>query len=311
MAIIDQTMKSKHILLSIVGPTASGKSDLALKLASYFDTEIISADSRQFYRELNVGTAKPSLEVLKRIRHHFINSHSILEEFNVGDFEKSVLDLLYELFRQYNILIMVGGSGLYCKSVWEGLDELPIIDTDLRKAINEEVLQNGLDLLLVELSKNDPVYFNQVDQHNPMRIKRAIEVIRSTGKPFSSFIGKAKMPRQFKNIKIGISLDRKLLFNNIDFRMDQMIKNGLFEEVKSLIPYQHLNALKTLGYTEIFDYYNGKYDRVETICSLKRNSRRYAKRQLTWFKKDDEIKWLDLNSGWDKILDEINRQLNA
>ena len=170
-------MKSKHILISVVGPTASGKSDFALKLASNFDTEIISADSRQFYRELNVGTSKPSSEALKRIPHHFINSHSILEEFNVRDFEKSVLDLLYELFRQYNVLIMVGGSGLYCKSVWEGLDELPIIDTNLRNAINKEVLQNGLDLLLMELSKNDPVYFNQVDQQNPMRVKRAIEVL--------------------------------------------------------------------------------------------------------------------------------------
>ena len=304
-------MKSKNILLSVVGPTASGKSDIALKLASYFDTEIISADSRQFYRELNVGTAKPSSDELERIPHHFINSHSILEEFNVGDFEKSALDLLCELFRQYNILIMVGGSGLFCKSVWEGLDELPIIDTDLRNVINEEVLQNGLDILLVELSKNDPVYFNQVDKQNPMRVKRAIEVMRSTGKPFSSFFGKSKMPRPFKNLKIGLSLDRKLLYKNIDCRTDQMIKNGLFEEVKSLIPHQHLNALKTLGYTEIFDYYKGKYDRAETICLLKRNSRRYAKRQLTWFKKDDEIIWLDPNNGWDKILDEINLKLNT
>ena len=304
-------MKSKQILLSVVGPTASGKSDIALKLASYFDTEIISADSRQFYRELNVGTAKPSSDELKRIPHHFINSHSILEEFNVGDFEKSALDLLCEPFRQYNILIMVGGSGLFCKSVWEGLDELPIIDTDLRNVINEEVLQNGLDILLVELSKNDPVYFNQVDKQNPMRVKRAIEVIRRTGKPFSSFFGKSKMPRPFENLKIGLSLDRKLLYNNIDCRTDQMIKNGLFEEVKSLIPHQNLNALKTLGYTEIFDYYKGKYDRAETICLLKRNSRRYAKRQLTWFKKDDEIIWLDPNNGWDKILDEINLKLNT
>ena len=191
----------KKLLLVIVGPTAVGKTELAINLAKYFNTEIVSADSRQFYRELNVGTSKPSPEELKRIPHHFINSHSILEEFNVRDFEKSVLDLLYELFRQYNVLIMVGGSGLYCKSVWEGLDELPIIDTNLRNVINEEVLQNGLDLLLVELSKNDPVYFNQVDQQNPMRVKRAIEVIRSTGKPFSSFIGKTKMPRTFKNFK--------------------------------------------------------------------------------------------------------------
>jgi len=304
-------MQSQNILLSIVGPTSSGKSDLALKLASYYNTEIISADSRQFYRELNVGTAKPSSEVLKKIPHHFINSLSICEGFNVRNFEKLVLDLLHQLFKQYNILIMVGGSGLYCKAVWEGLDELPIIDTNLRNEINEEVSQNGLDLLLVELFKNDPVYFNKVDQQNPMRIKRAIEVIRSTGEPFSSFLGKAKIPRSFKNIKIGISIDRKLLYHNIDFRMDYMIKNGLFEEVKSLIPYQHLNALQTLGYTEIFDHYRGKYDREETIRLLKRNSRRYAKRQLTWFQKDPQIKWFDSNEDWDEILDQVGQQLNT
>jgi len=304
-------MKPKNILLSIVGPTASGKSDLALKLAKYFKTSIISADSRQFYRELNVGTAKPSEEELKRIPHHFINSHTITEEFSVGDFEKSALGLINNLFKEHEILIMVGGSGLFCKAVWEGLDELPIIDPGLRSAINEEVSKNGLDPLLAELLKNDPVYFNQVDQQNPMRIKRAIEVIRSTGQPFSSFHGKAKTPRLFENLKMGISLDRKVLYQQIDSRMEQMIKKGLFEEVKSLIPHQHLNALQTLGYTEIFGYYEDKYDREETIRLLKRNSRRYAKRQLTWFQKDLEINWLDPNEDWDRILDQIEKQLNA
>ena len=304
-------MKPKNILLSIVGPTASGKSDLALKLAEYFKTSIISADSRQFYRELNAGTAKPTEEELKRIPHHFINSHAITEEFNVGDFEKSALGLINDLFKEHEILIMVGGSGLFCKAIWEGLDELPIIDPGLRSAINEEVSKNGLDPLLAELSKNDSVYFNQVDQQNPMRIKRAIEVIRSTGEPFSSFHGKAKTPRPFENLKIGISVDRKVLYQNIDLRMEQMIKKSLFEEVKSLIQHQHLNALQTLGYTEIFGYYEGKYDKEETIRLLKRNSRRYAKRQLTWFQKDPEINWLDPNEDWDRILDQIEKQLNA
>ena len=302
-------MTPKNILLSIVGPTASGKSDLALKLAAYFKTSIISADSRQFYRELNAGTAKPTKEELKRIPHHFINSHAITEEFNVGDFEKSALGLLNKLFKEHEILIMVGGSGLFCKAVWEGLDELPIIDKGLRSVINEEVSKNGLDPLLAELSKNDPVYFNEVDQQNPMRIKRAIEVVRSTGHPFSSFHGKAKAPRPFENLKIGIYIDRKVLYQNIDLRMEQMIKKGLFEEVKSLISHQHLNALKTLGYTEVFGYYEGKYDHKETIRLLKRNSRRYAKRQLTWFQKDPEIKWVDPNEGWDRILDQIEQQL--
>ena len=252
-------MKTKNMLLSIVGPTASGKSDLALKLAAYFKTSIISADSRQFYRELNTGTAKPTKEELKRIPHHFINSHAITEEFNAGDFEKSALGLMNDLFKEHEILIMVGGSGLFCKAIWEGLDELPIIDPGLRSAINEEVSKNGLVPLLAELLKNDPVYFNQVDQQNPMRIKRAIEVIRSTGQPFSSFHGKAKTLRPFENLKIGISVDRKVLYQNIDLRMEQMIKKGLFAEVKSLIPHQHLNALQTLGYTEVFGYYEGKY----------------------------------------------------
>lgn len=304
-------MKPKNILLSIVGPTASGKSDLALKLAEYFKTSIISADSRQFYRELNAGTAKPSEEELKRIPHHFINSHAITEEFNVGDFEKSALGLINDLFKEHEILIMVGGSGLFCKAIWEGLDELPIIDPGLRSAINEEVSKNGLDPFLAELSKNDPVYFNQVDQQNPMRIKRAIEVIRSAGEPFSSFHGKAKTPRPFENFKIGISVDRKVLYQNIDRRMEQMIKKGLFEEVKSLIPHQYLNALQTLGYTEIFGYYEGKYEKKETIRLLKRNSRRYAKRQLTWFQKDPEIEWLNPNEDWDRILHQIEQQLNT
>jgi tRNA dimethylallyltransferase len=214
-----------------------------------------------------------------------------------------------DLFKEHEILIMVGGSGLFCKAIWEGLDELPIIDPGLRSAINEEVSKNGLVPLLAELLKNDPVYFNQVDQQNPMRIKRAIEVIRSTGHPFSSFHGKAKAPRPFENLKIGIYIDRKVLYQNIDLRMEQMIKKGLFEEVKSLTSHQHLNALKTLGYTEVFGYYEGKYDHKETIRLLKRNSRRYAKRQLTWFQKDPEIKWVDPNEGWDRILDQIEQQL--
>ena len=288
-------MQSKKILLSIVGPTASGKTALSLKLAEHFKSEIVSADSRQFYKELTIGTSKPTEAQMMTVRHHFVNSHSIKDVFNVGSFEKRVLPLIEELMIHKPIVVMVGGSGLYCKAVWEGLDEMPEIPLQLRSSIMQEIQYAGLSPLLNELLAKDPLYYAQVDKQNTVRIVRAIEVIRATGKSFSSFRFNKKAPRTFENIKIGIDLDREVLYSRIDARMDGMVAAGLFDEVKSLLPFKDLNALQTLGYSEIFGNLAGDYDREETLRLLKRNSRRYAKRQLTWFQKDPEIEWVNPN----------------
>jgi|TARA_B110000503_G_C7173533_1_gene425684 tRNA dimethylallyltransferase len=288
-------MQSKKILLSIVGPTASGKTALSLKLAEHFKSEIVSADSRQFYKELTIGTSKPTEAQMMTVRHHFVNSHSIKDVFNVGSFEKRVLPLIEELMIHKPIVVMVGGSGLYCKAVWEGLDEMPEIPLQLRSSIMQEIQYAGLSPLLNELLAKDPLYYAQVDKQNTVRIVRAMEVIRATGKSFSSFRLNKKAPRTFENIKIGIDLDREVLYSRIDARMDGMVAAGLFDEVKSLLPFKDLNALQTLGYSEIFGNLAGDYDREETLRLLKRNSRRYAKRQLTWFQKDPEIEWVNPN----------------
>ena len=288
-------MQSKKILFSIVGPTASGKTALSLKLAEHFKSEIVSADSRQFYKELTIGTSKPTEAQMMTVRHHFVNSHSIKDVFNVGSFEKRVLPLIEELMIHKPIVVMVGGSGLYCKAVWEGLDEMPEIPLQLRSSIMQEIQYAGLSPLLNELLAKDPLYYAQVDKQNTVRIVRAMEVIRATGKSFSSFRLNKKAPRTFENIKIGIDLDREVLYSRIDARMDGMVAAGLFDEVKSLLPFKDLNALQTLGYSEIFGNLAGDYDREETLRLLKRNSRRYAKRQLTWFQKDPEIEWVNPN----------------
>ncbi|NQW28066.1 MAG: tRNA (adenosine(37)-N6)-dimethylallyltransferase MiaA [Flammeovirgaceae bacterium] len=288
-------MQSKKILLSIVGPTASGKTALSLKLAEHFKSEIVSADSRQFYKELTIGTSKPTEAQMMTVRHHFVNSHSIKDVFNVGSFEKRVLPLIEELMIHKPIVVMVGGSGLYCKAVWEGLDEMPEIPLQLRSSIMQEIQYAGLSPLLNELLAKDPLYYAQVDKQNTVRIVRAMEVIRATGKSFSSFRLNKKAPRTFENIKIGIDLDREVLYSRIDARMDGMVAAGLFDEVKSLLPFKDLNALQTLGYSEIFGNLAGDYDREETLRLLKRNSRRYTKRQLTWFQKDPEIEWVNPN----------------
>ncbi|MEM9327045.1 MAG: tRNA (adenosine(37)-N6)-dimethylallyltransferase MiaA [Bacteroidota bacterium] len=281
-------------LISIIGPTAVGKTDLAVEIAELLSTEIVSSDSRQFYREMNIGTAKPTVSEQERIPHHFVDSHGIEEDYNVGEFERDMIELLTELFNSYQHVVMVGGSGLYCKAVWEGLDHFPGIDPYIRKQLQEEVLEHGLSKLRLELAQTDPDYFEEVDVHNPQRILRALEVIRSTGEPFSSFRNREeekKPVREFRSIKIGLEMDREELYDRIDRRMDQMILDGLFEEARELYPYRNLNALRTVGYSEIFKYLDGEYDYQEAVRLLKRNSRRYAKRQFTWFKRDPDIQW--------------------
>lgn len=240
---------------------------------------------------MNLGTAKPSPKELDSVPHHFINSLSILEDYDVRKFEKDALKLLDQLFAKHETVIMTGGSGLFADAVVDGMDEIPEIDPQIREEIIKEFEEKGLPFLQAEIARLDPVYFEQVDKQNPQRLMRALEVCRGTGKPFSSFRVKAKQTRNFKTIKVGLELDRAELYERIDRRMDQMIVAGLFDEADALFGKRHLNALQTVGYSEIFGFLEGKYGKEEAIRLLKRNSRRYAKRQLTWFMRDGSITW--------------------
>ncbi|WP_234982086.1 tRNA (adenosine(37)-N6)-dimethylallyltransferase MiaA [Algoriphagus halophilus] len=295
-------------MILIVGPTAVGKTELCLNLAKKFNSEIISCDSRQFYKETNLGTAKPSKNELEQVPHHFINSLSVETSYDVKMFEKDAINLIEKLFFKHQFLILTGGSGLFADAVINGLDEMPEIDPEFRKEVIAEFEEKGLEFLQNEVEKNDPEYFQQVDINNPQRLMRAIEVFRGTGKPFSTFRVKKKAERNFKTIKIGLTRDREELYKRIDDRMDLMIEAGLFEEAASLFDKRHLNALQTVGYSEIFGFLEGKYDKEEAIRLLKRNSRRYAKRQLTWFRRDSEITWFH-PSEESNIISYINSQI--
>ncbi|MFT6054618.1 MAG: tRNA dimethylallyltransferase [Roseivirga sp.] len=288
-------MKNFKYLVSIVGPTAVGKTALSIQLANEFACGIISADSRQFYRELEIGTAKPNQQELAAAHHHLINSLSIHDDYNVGNFETDTLAILANSYVQSDMMVMVGGSGLFVNAVCYGMDDLPVIKEGERERIISELNQNGLACLNKELEEKDPEYFSKVDLKNPQRVMRALEVIRSTGKSFSEFRSGTKVERPFKTIWIGLEMDRKDLYDRINLRMDHMIANGLFEEAKKHHKFKHLNALQTVGYKEIFGYLDGEYDREEAIRLLKRNSRRYAKRQMTWFKRNEGITWFSPN----------------
>jgi len=278
-------------LIVVAGPTAVGKTAMAIALARAFNTEIINADARQFYRELTIGTAKPSPEELSAATHHFVNSLSIQQHYNAAQFEKDALAIADRLFTQYDRVLLAGGSGMYIKAVCEGFSEIPEVPENVRQALMEEFLQNGLAPLLKELQTYDPEYFKVVDRANHRRVIRALEVIRHTQQPFSKFRQPPLKQRPFGIIKIALSLPRELLYERINQRVDQMISRGLFEEAAALHPLAHLNALNTVGYQEIFGYIEGKYDRQEAVRLLKRNTRRYAKRQLTWLRSDPGFAW--------------------
>lgn len=295
-------MKSPKTLIVIVGPTAIGKTAAAIQLAQHFNTVILSADSRQFYREMSVGTAKPTTQELAAAQHYFINSHSITEPFSVGDFEKQGLALLDELFKIHDTIIMVGGSGLYIKAICDGFDNIPVADEDVRERLNAELETKGLAYLQKKLKEADPDYYAEVDINNPQRVIRALEVFESTGNPFSSYRVAATNTRPFNIIKIALDMPRELLYNRINQRVDIMVKQGLLDEVKSLLPYRHLNALNTVGYSEIFDYLDGKIDLKTAIENIKQNTRRFAKRQLTWFRKDKDFHWIETNENLHKTL---------
>jgi tRNA dimethylallyltransferase len=301
--------RKEKTLVSVVGPTAIGKTALAIRLAQHFDTEIISADSRQFFKEMEIGTAKPNTEELAAAKHHFIDSHSIQQLFSTGDFEVQGLKKLAEIFVRHDIAIMVGGSGLYVNALINGLDEMPEIDLSIRTALNEQFKSEGIAPIQSKLAEADPEYFAKVDQQNPQRMIRGLEVFLSTGQKLSSMLSATKKERPFNIIKIGLNTDRAVLYERINMRVDQMIENGLIEEVKSLAPFRAYNALNTVGYSEVFDYLDGNISIEEAISSIKQNTRRFAKRQLTWFRRDEEISWFEPDHIED-IIEYIKNEVN-
>ena len=284
---------SGKYLVVIAGPTAVGKTDFSIRLAQQCKTEIISADSRQFYDEMSIGTAKPDQQQLSEVKHHFIGHLSIHDYYNVSRFENDALQVLHKLFLSKNLVFLVGGSGLYIDAVCNGIDEFPDPEPELRNHLKGIFQDEGIHKLQEMLSAIDPEYFETVDINNPNRLLRAIEVCQSTGKKFSELRLNSSKKRDFQTIKIGLNLPRPELFNRIELRVDQMIENGLVEEVKSLLSFRHLNALNTVGYKEVFEYLDSEITLEQAITNIKTNTRRYAKRQLTWFNRTDEYSWFE------------------
>lgn len=299
----------KKTVIIIAGPTASGKTALAISLAQHFSTQIISADSRQCYQELNIGVAKPSAQELSVVPHYFINSHSIQNTFSAADYERYALQAAAEIFNKNEVAIMVGGTGLYIKAFCEGLDDIPAVDAAVKESVAAKFEAGGIEWLQQAVETADPEYFQQGEIFNPQRMLRALEVKLSTGNSITTFQRKQKKDRAFNIVKIGLELPRPLLYNRINKRVDAMIAQGLEAEVESLLAYKQLNALQTVGYRELFEFYEGKLSREKAIELIKQNSRHYAKRQMTWFKKDEGIHWVDAqdsNAAKASIVDFIN-----
>lgn len=280
-------------LIVVLGPTGVGKSDISIQLAQYFCSEIISADSRQFFRELCIGTAVPSPEDLKAVPHHFIQTRSIHDYYNVSEYETEALQLISQLFRNTNPLILTGGSMLYVDTVCKGIDDIPTVDPEIREEVIRWYQENGMEALRERLLAVDPEYYGIADLNNPKRLLHAVEIHQMTGKPFSSFRKSTVRQRPFHILKIGINQDRQLLYDRINQRVERMIEAGLLEEAKSVYPYRKLNSLNTVGYKELFSFLDGTCSLDEAVDLIKRNSRRYARKQLTWFRRDQEIKWFE------------------
>ncbi|SDI21492.1 tRNA (adenosine(37)-N6)-dimethylallyltransferase MiaA [Winogradskyella thalassocola] len=300
---------SRNFVIAIVGPTAIGKTALSIKLAQHFNSEIISADSRQFFKEMAIGTAVPSKEELDAAPHHFIQHKSIKEHFSVGDFERDAISKIEELHQTNPIVVMAGGSGLYVKAVTHGLDYFPEVDPTIRTTLNLQFENEGLIPLQEQLKSLDLDAFNSIAIDNPKRVIRALEICIGTGQPYSSFLTNSEKNRAFKTIQIGLKADRPIIYDRINQRVDMMIENGLLEEAKALLPYKDLNALNTVGYKELFAYFKGDSTLEFAISEIKKNTRRFAKRQLTWFRKDDSITWFDYETDVDSIIDYINSQM--
>ena len=301
---------SQGVLLCVVGPTAIGKTALAVQLAQHFNTEIISADSRQFFKEMRIGTAVPSPEELAAAPHHFIQHLSITDSYSVGDFERDAIALLDELFKEHPVVVLVGGSGLYVDAVTKGLDEFPEIAPGVRDALNQQLKNEGIASLQDELQQKDPEYYSEVDLQNPHRLIRALEVIRQTGKTFSSFRNQQPKQRSFKTIKLGLTAERELIYDRINRRVDIMIQEGLLQEVKGLLSFKDLNALQTVGYRELIGHLETDIPLQDAIDAIKQNTRRFAKRQLTWFRKDPQIQWFDYQTPTAEIVSALAAQHN-
>jgi tRNA dimethylallyltransferase len=298
---------SKKTLITIVGPTAIGKTSLSILIASYFKTEIISCDSRQFYKEMTIGTAVPEKEELAEVPHHFIQNRSVFEDYNVGAFERDALNVLDTLFKKHNIVVMVGGSGLYVKAVLEGLDDFPKIDPTIRLELNNIYKNEGIIPLQQQLKKLDIETYNTISLDNPQRIIRALEICIGTNLPYSSFKGKGKRKRDFESIIVGLNGDRQKIYDRINYRVDLMVKKGLLDEAKKLHPQKSLNALQTVGYKELFLFFDGKITKEYAVEEIKKNTRRFAKRQLTWFKKNTNIMWFDFEADFSDLIKKLEK----
>lgn len=298
------TMMSKKLIV-IVGATGSGKTDLSLHLARHYEVPIISTDSRQVYKGMSIGTAQPTAEQLQLVEHHFIATLDINHDFNCGEYEVEALKLLDKLFAQYDFVVAVGGSGLYIKALCEGLDDLPEMDEKLRATLSERLKNEGVAALAEHLKELDFEYYNVVDRNNPARVLRALEVCLQTGRPYSQQRTGVCRNRNFEMVKIGVDIRREELYDRINRRVDIMMTDGLEAEARALYPHRNLNALQTVGYKELFDYFDGRCSLAEAVELIKRNSRRYAKRQMTWFRRDDDVKWFAIDD-FDNIIKHID-----
>lgn len=296
-------------LIVVLGPTGIGKSDLSIRIAHHFNTEIVSADSRQIYKELSIGTAVPPPGDLRKVKHHLIHTHSIHEYYSASLFENEALKVIEKLFQTNNVLVATGGSMMYIDALCKGMDDIPDADHEIRARLTLELEENGLEHLRLQLKQLDPVYYEKVDLKNPKRILHALEVCLTAGKPYSSMRTQPNKKRPFRILKIGLNMDRRELYDRINRRVDKMMETGLDDEARNVFEFSHLNSLNTVGYKELFAFFRGEIDREAAIDLIKRNSRHYARKQLTWFRKDQEINWF-LPEQEDEIIRFIEKNLN-
>jgi len=301
----------KKYLITVIGPTAIGKTAMAIALARHFNAEVISADSRQFFQEMTIGTAVPSKDELEAAKHHFIQDISIFENYSVGDFERDAIAKLDEIFETNDTAIMVGGSGLYIDAVLKGFDDFPDVDPAIRQQLITDFESGGIKYLQNELQHLDPAHYDKVAKENPQRLMRALEVCIGTGRPYSSFLNIKKNSRRFIPIVIGLEADREVMYNRINRRVDIMVSDGLIEEARILYPHKSLNALQTVGYRELFSYFDGEMPLDFALEEIKKNTRRFAKRQMTWFKRTENAAWFDFATPPAKIINYIETQLHA
>ncbi|MEO0570847.1 MAG: tRNA (adenosine(37)-N6)-dimethylallyltransferase MiaA [Bacteroidota bacterium] len=297
------------VLIALVGPTAIGKTNSSIILAKHFNTDVFSADSRQFFKEMHIGTAVPSPLELKTTAHHFIQHISIFDTYSVGDFEREARERLTTYFKSRDIGVLVGGSGLYMDALLYGLDDFPHVPTEIREELNGVLEKKGIEALQEQLKALDAKYYSQVDLGNPHRLIRALEICISSGKPYSSFLGSKKKARDFKFVLVGLHAERAIIYDRINKRVDQMLENGLLEEARALYPHRHLNALNTVGYKELFNHFEGKISLEIAIEEIKKNTRRFAKRQLTWYRKNKDVLWLDHNLTKGEFIDPIEGRI--